>query len=122
MLKTKVKRRLTSINTLSALKGRKTTNLLKTYYNNATAPNTRQDIAKQLLSAFTLEDKLAKASHRSPPKGSTQRKQRERYQAAVRACQLNHSDILLLLIRQFNVDPQRQDKATTHRTTPRRTR
>jgi ankyrin repeat protein len=97
-----------------ALKGRKTTVLLKQYRNNDTPPDQRKDLAKQLLSAFTLEDRMYNAMDRSKPlpKGSRHRKIRERFRAAIRACQLNHSDILLLLIRQFHVDPNRQDNNT----------
>jgi ankyrin repeat protein len=100
------------VSSITAFKGRNTTGLLKRYCDN-THP-TSIDVAKQLLAAFTLENRQLNSVDRtkSQVKGSQSRRKRERYKAAVRACQLNHSDILLLLIRQFHVDPNQKDNKT----------
>ena len=101
---------LSRTSSIKALQGRKTARLLKAYKSTADI-----EIGKQLLSSFSLESRSNNNSplKRGLPKRGTQnRKRRERYEAAVRSCELNHSDILLILIRTENVDPERVSPKT----------
>ena len=110
--KSKLKKILTRTNSISAIKGTRKTSILLKQYKSSTANKVS---GQQLLAAFALESRSktnALASGPASERKSQRRKKRERYEAAVRSCQLDHSDILLVLLRQHNVDPERASSKT----------
>jgi ankyrin repeat protein len=109
----KIKSRTSSI---TAIQERKAKRLLRQYQSFS-----QKEIGQQLLAAFESEARQARNNGHSLKSGNAdpltmrkieRRKKRERYLAAVRACQLGHAAILTVLVRQQRVDPTVQDVKT----------